>query len=185
MSRKQQIKCVVSICNQKIFNTDLSHVLCPVFRGVGSLQSNLLWPSLLGCQSCAVFPALSGRVSVLTSSSARGSPSSFLPDQYWPTVPLIPLCLSRVEYTFSARVAMFSSLLASSSKSYCCMKAPVDSPFHSAQTTNLAGLSTSVFPLPLPHVLDVCHMTGTTLDVGHTRMKESEEPLKSSSLDWR
>lgn len=139
MNRKQQTKCVVGIYKLRIFH--MSSALFSVIRGLESLQLNLLRLEVLASrpQSCAPFSALPGLVSPFISFSVGSSPSSFTLDQHWPKVPLLPLCLSWLAIPFSARVAVFSSLLTSSSDSHFYMKVPVDSPFQSANTTKLTG----------------------------------------------
>ena len=154
-------------------------------RGVFSWIACGWEPVLLGFQSCfwdhktgvsvlCCIPALARPVSALVFFSL-GVLSHFSLIS-WPTVPFLPLCLSRVEYTFSARVAMFSSLPHFLFR-FLLLKASVDSPFRSANTTNLAGLPTSLFPLPLPHGQAVHHMSGITLGAGDTRMEEPEPCL--------
>lgn len=182
MNGKQQTTCVVSTGKLGVSSSaNLSHVLCLVFSHQRALESSAESPvarSTRFSQSCAPFLALPGPVSALSSSSVGGSPSSFPPDQYWPTVPFFTLCCSWVEITFSARVAVFSSPLP--------LKIPIFT-----QRRELIPLSTvlipqgwlvcppsPLFPLLLPHVLDACHTSGTALCAGNARRKETEACLR-------
>lgn len=109
----------------------------------------------LGSQDCSLslvlyFLPFHGQSPLLTYSSAPGILSYFSLIS-WPTVPFLPLCLSRVEYTFSARVAMFFSLLTSSSDSYCCWRPQLILLSIVLIPQTWLVCPTSLFPLLLPH----------------------------------
>lgn len=192
MNRKQKIKCVVGIlqwenllqyqpftCSLLHFQSSegwevFSWISCgPRFWGL-SLAPGV---TRLECQSCAVFPALPGPVSAL-----------YLP-QLGVLLPHFSLISSSPQYPFYP--SAFAGLSTPFLQGLLCF------PLSSLPLQNLIVVwrpqliplsivlipqiwlvcPTSVFKLPLPHVLDVCRMPGTTLSAGDLRMRESEPCL--------